>query len=195
MLISSILTTIALSVILFVFFFDDMILGTHNNEISVSTKNTALMEQLTVTDSAASTEAGEVALSNFVGLDYESASDEAENTGVILYKSAEPVYNDEVPMGKIISQYPVQGTLVDSKSGNVAVYVEVSSGSLMRELPDIENLTLEEAAQKIADAGLLATAKRVEDSGYDSGTVLGYDGYKSKDKIEVGSTVTIIVSQ
>lgn len=194
-LISSILTTIALSVILFVFFFDDMILGTHNNEISVSTKNTALMEQLTVTDSAASTEAGEVALSNFVGLDYESASDEAENTGVILYKSAEPVYNDEVPMGKIISQYPVQGTLVDSKSGNVAVYVEVSSGSLMRELPDIENLTLKEAAQKIADAGLLATAKRVEDSGYDSGTVLGYDGYKSKDKIEVGSTVTIIVAQ
>ena len=194
-LISSILTTIALSVILFVFFFDDMILGTHNNEISVSTKNTALMEQLTVTDSAASTEAGEVALSNFVGLDYESASDEAENTGVILYKSAEPVYNDEVPMGKIISQYPVQGTLVDSKSGNVAVYVEVSSGSLMRELPDIENLTLEEAAQKIADAGLLATAKRVEDSEYESGTVLGYDGYKSKDKIEVGSTVTIIVAQ
>lgn len=194
-LISSILTTIALSVILFVFFFDDMILGTHNNEISVSTKNTALMEQLTVTDSAASTEAGEVALSNFVGLDYESASDEAENTGVILYKSSEPVYNDEVPMGKIISQYPVQGTLVDSKSGNVAVYVEVSSGSLMRELPDIENLTLEEAAQKVADAGLLATAKRVEDSEYESGTVLGYDGYKSKDKIEVGSTVTIIVAQ
>ena len=98
-------------------------------------------------------------------------------------------------MGKIISQYPVQGTLVDSKSGDVAVYVEVSSGSLMRELPDIENLTLEEAAQKVADAGLLATAKRVEDSEYESGTVLGYDGYKSKDKIEVGSTVTIIVAQ
>ena len=37
-LISSILTTIALSVILFVFFFDDMILGTHNNEISVQTQ-------------------------------------------------------------------------------------------------------------------------------------------------------------
>lgn len=194
-LISSLVTTIALSVVLFVFFFDDMLLGTHNKEFPASTKNTSIAEQYFTSDSATPVQQGKTALDNFVGMDFESAADEAEKAGVVLYKSAEPVYNDEVSVGKIISQYPVQGTLIGGESGNVAVYVEVSSGSLMRELPDIENLTLEEAAEKISDAGLLASAKRVEDSGYESGTVLGYDGYKPKDKIEVGSTVTIIVAQ
>lgn len=194
-LISSILTTIALSVILFVFFFDDVILGTHTNDISIATKNTTLMEQLMTTETVSSTQQGDIALDNYVGMDFQSAVTAAEKSGVILYRSAEPVYNDEVPAGKIISQYPVQGTLVTENSGEITVYVEVSSGSLMRELPEIENLTETEAAKKIGEAGLLASAKRVTDSGYTSGTVLGYDGYKAKDKIEVGSTVTIIVAQ
>lgn len=194
-LISSILTTIALSVILFVFFFDDMILGTHTGDISISTKNTTIMEQHLTTETAAATEQGDIALDNFVGMDFQSAVAAAENSGVVLYRSAEPVYNDEIPAGKIISQYPVQGTLISGGAEKISVYVEVSSGSLMRELPEIENLTETEAAKKIGESGLLASAKRVTDSGYASGTVLGYDGYKAKDKIEVGSTVTIIVAQ
>lgn len=194
-LISSILTTIALSVILFVFFFDDMILGTHTGDISISTKNTNIIEQHLTTETAAATEQGDMALDNFVGMDFQSAVTAAENSGVVLYRSAEPVYNDEIPAGKIISQYPAQGTLISEGSEKISVYVEVSSGSLMRELPEIENLTETEAAKKIGETGLLASAKRVTDSGYASGTVLGYDGYKAKDKIEVGSTVTIIVAQ
>lgn len=194
-LISSILTTIALSVILFVFFFDDMILGTHTGDISISTKNTNIIEQHLTTETAAATEQGDMALDNFVGMDFQSAVAAAENSGVVLYRSAEPVYNDEIPAGKIISQYPAQGTLISEGSEKISVYVEVSSGSLMRELPEIENLTETEAAKKIGETGLLASAKRVTDSGYASGTVLGYDGYKAKDKIEVGSTVTIIVAQ
>lgn len=194
-LISSILTTITLSVILFVFFFDSILLGTHNGEMALSTKNTNLMEYHTIGETVSSAKPGEFSLSNFVGMDFESAEDEAENIGVSLYKSAEPVYNDDVPAGKIISQYPLQGTMISEEQGSIAVYVEVSSGSLMRELPEIENLTLEEASKKIGEAGLLAAAKRVSDSGYSQGTVLGYDGYKAKDKIEVGSTVTIIVAQ
>ena len=65
----------------------------------------------------------------------------------------------------------------------------------MRELPDIRNFSLEEASKKIAEEGLLASAKRIKDSNYASGTVLGYDGYEALDKIEVGSMVTIIVAE
>lgn len=194
-LVSALITTIILSVVLFVFLFDDLISGARTGENMLNTRNTVSTEYFTNNHVENLTEQGELRLDNYVGMDFQSACELAEGTGVVLFKSAEPTYNDNVPVGEIISQYPVQGTLVDVASGDIAVYVEVSSGSLMRELPEIENLTEEEAAKKLSQSDLLATAKRVSDTQQESGTVIGYDNYKPLDKIEVGSTVTILVAQ
>ena len=194
-LLSAIVTTVALSVVLFVFFFDELISGARINDIPINTKNNAVAEQYTIKDINTTSEKGETQLNNFIGMDYQEALKIIEDSNIILLKSSEPVYSDEVPMGKIISQYPVQGTLIDTQSGQVSVYVEVSSGSLMRELPDIRNFSLEEASKKIAEEGLLASAKRIKDSNYASGTVLCYDGYEALDKIEVCSMDTIKVSE
>lgn len=194
-LLSAIATTVVLSVVLFVFYFDDLISGARSSDVSINTKNNAVVEQYTLKDINATPEEGETLLTNFIGMDYIDALKITENSNIVLLKSAEPIYSDEVPMGKIISQYPVQGTLINTQSKQVSVYVEVSSGSLMRELPDIRNLSLEKASEKIADEGLLASVKRIKDSNYASGTVLGYDNYEAFDKIEVGSMVTIIVAE
>lgn len=193
-LISAIATAVILSVVLFVFFFDDLISGVRRGDVMLNTRNTVATEYY-ISNSESSTEQGEIHLDNFVGMDYQSAVELANSAGVTLFKSSEPVYNDNVPAGEIISQYPVQGTVIDAGSKDIAVYVEVSSGSLMRELPEIENLTEEEAAKMLSQSGLLASAKRVEDSEVKSGIVIGYENYKAFDMIEVGSTVTIVVAQ
>lgn len=193
-LISAIMTTIILSVVLFVFFFDDLISGARTGDSMVNTKNTMVVEYNTGNNESF-TEQGQIYLENFVGMDFLSAKKLADGEGIIIYKSSEPIYSDTVPVGEIISQYPVQGTLVNMDSGAISVYVEVSSGSLMRELPEIENLTELEASKRLAESGLLAAAKRVTDSDFPSGTVIGYEDYRPFDKIEVGSTVKIIVAQ
>lgn len=194
MLISAIMTTVVLSVILFVFFFDDLISGARTGDNMLNTRNTVASEYIT-SYSESFTQQGEVYLDNYVGMDFQEAEALTEGTDIVIFRSAEPIYSDTVPVGEIISQYPVRGTPVNVDSGFISVYVEVSSGSLMRELPEIESLGEEEAAKKLSQCGLLAAAKRIDDSDFKTGTVIGYENYKPYDKIEVGSTVTILVAQ
>ncbi len=132
---------------------------------------------------------------DYVGKTYTEVSASAEaDDKVIVVRAIKDEYSDTVPQGSVISQYPAPNTPIESE-GESTVYVTVSKGPLMRALPNIENLTVSEAAKLLSDAGFLATAETEYSDKYGESRVIAYKSNQPGDKLEEGSTVVIRVSK
>jgi serine/threonine-protein kinase len=94
------------------------------------------------------------------------------------------------PAGLVLSQDPVSGTKV---AGGTQVRLAVSKGPEMVTVPSLRGLSLENATQKLADAGLTARIIRVSSS-EPEGTVIAQDPAGGQ-KVKKGSAVRINVSQ
>jgi beta-lactam-binding protein with PASTA domain len=92
--------------------------------------------------------------------------------------------------GLVLSQDPVAGTKV---AGGTNVRLAVSKGPEMVTVPSLRGLSLENATQKLADAGLTARIIRVSSS-EPEGTVIAQDP-AGGEKVKKGSAVRINVSQ
>lgn len=132
---------------------------------------------------------------DFVGKTYEEASAEAEqNDNLTVYRDTKEIYSDDYAEGVVVEQYPSAGSPLTA-SGEYSISVKVSKGAQMRRLPDIDNKSVNAAAKTLANKGFVVNAEYQYSTTVDEGDVIGYKEYKAGDKLEHGSTVTIIVSR
>lgn len=132
---------------------------------------------------------------NYVGKTYDEVMKEAESQQTVtILRNYSDEYSNEYQEGVVMSQSPAAGSRV-TQEDKVVVSITVSKGPKMRELPSIEGLTLDQAAQAIADQGLLATPEYQYSDKYAEGRAIGYKSQQKGDTVEYGTNVIVIVSK
>ena len=132
---------------------------------------------------------------NYVGMKYEDVvKAAASDDSVVVYRDYNDAYSDKYADGVVMEQYPPAGSKVEQEDG-ITVSVTVSLGAQMRELPAIQGNKIDEAAQSLADAGLLATAEYQYSDTVAENRVIGYKNHVAGDTLESGSNIIIIVSK
>lgn len=133
-----------------------------------------------------------VTVPNLVGVKYEVALEEAAGSGEYqILKAVEEQYSDDVPEGYIAYQFP---EAYSEEAQGYSLYISVSKGAKMRELPKIEGKTVDQVAQLLGDNSFVTTQKFEHSETIKKGLVIGYDAYSVGDKLEYGSSVVITVS-
>lgn len=147
------------------------------------------------TASTSSTEWTGPVVPNYVGMKYEDVvKAAASDDSVVVYRNYNDAYSDKYADGVVMEQYPPAGSKVEQEDG-ITVSVTVSLGAQMRELPAIQGNKIDEAAQSLADAGLLATAEYQYSDTVAENRVIGYKNHVAGDTLESGSNIIIIVSK
>lgn len=145
--------------------------------------------------STSSTEWTGPVVPNYVGIKYEDVvKAAASDDSVVVYRNYNDAYSDKYADGVVMEQYPPAGSKVEQEDG-ITVSVTVSLGAQMRELPAIQGNKIDEAAQSLADAGLLATAEYQYSDTVAENRVIGYKNHVAGDTLESGSNIIIIVSK
>lgn len=145
--------------------------------------------------STSSTEWTGPVVPNYVGMKYEDVvKAAASDDSVVVYRNYNDAYSDKYADGVVMEQYPPAGSKVEQEDG-ITVSVTVSLGAQMRELPAIQGNKIDEAAQSLADAGLLATAEYQYSDTVAENRVIGYKNHIAGDTLESGSNIIIIVSK
>ena len=145
--------------------------------------------------STSSTEWTGTVVPNYVGMKYEDVvKAAASDDSVVVYRDYNDAYSDKYADGVVMEQYPPAGSKVEQEDG-ITVSVTVSLGAQMRELPAIQGNKIDEAAQSLADAGLLATAEYQYSDTVAENRVIGYKNHVAGDTLESGSNIIIIVSK
>lgn len=146
-------------------------------------------------ESTQSTEWTGATIPNYVGMTYEKAVEESKNSDTItVLRQYNDDYSDKYAEGEIMAQSPAAGSKVSQEDG-IIISVTVSKGPQMRELPDIEGLSLDQAAADIAELDLLATPEYQYSDKFASGRVIGYKNHQKGDTVEYGTNITIIISK
>ena len=145
--------------------------------------------------STSSTEWTGPVVPNYVGMKYEDVvKAAASDDSVVVYRDYNDAYSDKYADGVVMEQYPPAGSKVEQEDG-ITVSVTVSLGAQMRELPAIQGNKIDEAAQSLADAGLLATAEYQYSDTVAENRVIGYKNHVAGDTLASGSNIIIIVSK
>lgn len=145
--------------------------------------------------STSSTEWTGPVVPNYVGMKYEDVvKAAASDDSVVVYRDYNDAYSDKYADGVVMEQYPPAGSKVEQEDG-ITVSVTVSLGAQMRELPAIQGNKIDEVAQSLADAGLLATAEYQYSDTVAENRVIGYKNHVAGDTLESGSNIIIIVSK
>ena len=145
--------------------------------------------------STSSTEWTGPVVPNYVGMKYEDVvKAAASDDSVVVYRDYNDAYSDKYADGVVMEQYPPAGSKVEQEDG-ITVSVTVSLGAQMRELPAIQGNKIDEAAQSLADAGLLATAEYQYSDTVAENRVIGYKNHVAGDTLESGSNIILIVSK
>lgn len=145
--------------------------------------------------STSSTEWTGPVVPNYVGMKYEDVvKAAASDDSVVVYRDYNDAYSDKYADGVVMEQYPPAGSKVEQEDG-ITVSVTVSLGAQMRELPAIQGNKIDEAAQSLADEGLLATAEYQYSDTVAENRVIGYKNHVAGDTLESGSNIIIIVSK
>lgn len=145
--------------------------------------------------STSSTEWTGPVVPNYVGMKYvDVVKAAASDDSVVVYRDYNDAYSDKYADGVVMEQYPPAGSKVEQEDG-ITVSVTVSLGAQMRELPAIQGNKIDEAAQSLADAGLLATAEYQYSDTVAENRVIGYKNHVAGDTLESGSNIIIIVSK
>ena len=129
-------------------------------------------------------------LENYVGKTYEEVVASFKGT---VKTSADGDYSDTVPAGCIISQEPPAGDPV--KDNAKILYVVVSKGPRLVELPEIVGKSYIAAAEELTEVGFVVTQEVEFNENYAEGKVIAYKDHKVGDKIESGSEIVIKVSR
>ncbi len=133
-----------------------------------------------------------VPVPNLVGVKYEEAVEKADKTtDYKLLKAVEEEFSNDVPEGYIASQFPEAYT---EESQGYSLYITVSKGAKMRELPPIQGKTVDQAAQLLGDESFVTSQTFEYSDSIKKGLVIGYDAHNPGDKLEYGSSLEIKVS-
>lgn len=114
----------------------------------------------------------------------------ASNEYTVIQESEE-MFSNTVKEGYVVSQIPEAGSVV---SKGTTIVVVVSKGPQQRELPSINNLSVEEAISTLSEMGFIVNKTDITNDQVAKGSVIGYKDYKAGDKAPYGSKLTITVS-
>lgn len=133
---------------------------------------------------------------NFVNQKFDDVVKAAEANGeYFVVRTTNDEFSDTIPEGYICSQTPEGMTTVGRGNDGVTISVTVSKGPKQRELPKVEGLSLDKAAQALAEAGFITNTVLEFSDTAEENKVIGYEkSFKEGQKIDYGSEVTIIVS-
>ncbi|MBE6823833.1 MAG: PASTA domain-containing protein [Ruminococcaceae bacterium] len=133
-------------------------------------------------------------VADYTGKSYEDVVASAEADGSITLKvSADGEFSDSVPQGYVVSQTPAAGEPITSNSS--VLYVVLSKGPEMKELPEVADKSLEDASKELIELGFIVLQDTEYSGSYSEGTVMGYSNFKAGDKVESGSEITLRVSK
>ncbi len=133
-------------------------------------------------------------VADYVGKSYEDVVASAEADGSITLKvSADGEFSDTVPQGSVVSQTPAAGEPITSNSS--VLYIVLSKGPEMKELPEVNDMSLEDASKELIELGFIVLQDTEYSGSYSEGTVMGYSNFKAGDKVESGSEITLRVSK
>lgn len=133
-----------------------------------------------------------IVIPNLVEKNYNQAVSDAKNSGEYsVVSESESAFSNTVPEGYIISQTPSSGST--ARKGATVVVV-VSKGAQQRELPQINNLSLNDAVSTLTQMGFIVNKTEVSSDQISAGSVIGYKDYKAGEKAPYGSKLTITVS-
>ncbi len=130
-----------------------------------------------------------VTVPNLIGLTLDQARTTAANYGFTISQTGSQA-SDSVAEGSIISQSPQAGS--QAKKGSAIGYV-ISTGSSQVSVPNVVGYTSTGAKSAIESLGLVCVVREQSSSSVASGNVISVNP-SAGSKVEVGSTVTIIVS-
>lgn len=128
---------------------------------------------------------------NLIGKNFDDLQKENGSDDYSVFLS-EKVFDDKVEEGKIISQTPQPETSVKKGSN---IIVTVSKGPKFKILPQIEGLTLSQAASALSKEGFIPVQETQYSDVIEQGKTIGYKRYSKGDKVEVGTQVIILVSK
>lgn len=163
--------------------------------LSINPLQGLFSDETTVPTTVAATEGwtGPV-VADYVGKTYEEVVASVDADGSITLKvSADGEYSETVPQGSVISQTPAAGEPITSESS--LVYIVLSKGPEMKELPEVVGKTLDEASQELIKLGYIVLQEAEYSGNYSEGTVMGYVSFSAGDKVESGSEITLRVSK
>ncbi len=144
---------------------------------------------------AASSQAeNQIPIPNLVGQNYESLSSKADEAEYQILAAAQRQFSDTVAEGCIISQTPAWEEGKTMTKGT-AIVVVISQGPSVRELPQIENLSLAEASTAVTEEGFVASKIEEYSDTIPMGYAIGYQNAKAGDKMPYGSPVVLIISK
>lgn len=109
-----------------------------------------------------------------------------------LNVSVNEIESDEVPVGEVITQTPSGGAVVKE---NRTIYLTVSKGNQGAEvlMPDLRDLTLDEAKKKLSEIGLtIGSVHYAESEKYENGKIISQSPASPR-KVAKGSSVDVII--
>lgn len=109
-----------------------------------------------------------------------------------LNVSVNEIESDEVPVGEVITQTPSGGAVVKEKR---TIYLTVSKGNQGSEvlMPDLRDLTLDEAKKKLSEIGLtIGSVHYAESEKYENGKIISQSPASPR-KVAKGSSVDVII--
>lgn len=109
----------------------------------------------------------------------------------VLLRVSDRVFSDTVQEGNIISQSPLAGETLEPGE---PILVTVSKGPRLRPLPPFEGVAFEELEKRLTDNGFVVEWAQEPSETVEEGVAMGYQGHLPGDTVEVGSTVTVVVS-
>lgn len=110
-----------------------------------------------------------------------------------LSVSIKEVDSSDVPVGEVITQTPIGGSVVKA---NRTIYLTVSLGNHGDTVlvPDLRGLTLDEATRKLKEIGLSVGTVTYADADRDDGKILQQTP-SSPDKVAQNTTIDVVVSR
>ena len=109
-----------------------------------------------------------------------------------LNVSVNEIESDEVPVGEVITQTPSGGAVVKE---NRTIYLTVSKGNQGSEvlMPDLRDLTLDEAKKKLSEIGLtIGSVHYAESEKYENGKIISQSPASPR-KVAKDSSVDVII--
>lgn len=131
----------------------------------------------------------EFQLDNYVGMTFDQAN--AKMTELKLSVTKNETYSETVEAGKIISTIPEAGSVVTK---GTEVVVVVSKGSELVSVPNLINISEEDAKEAITNAGLtVGEITRSSSNEYAEGMVK-YQSFSYGEKVKAGTKIDISIS-
>ena len=100
-------------------------------------------------------------------------------------------FSDDIPKGSVIHQEPAAG----SPDSFGVLYLDLSKGPKMAQLPEVVNKSSKAAAEELTELGLVVTQEVEFSTEYAEGKVIRYKDNKAGDKVETDKEVVLIVSR